>query len=105
MNLTRAYSQLHRALVDAARTEHLTPTDVRLLVAIHERGGQARTDELAADLCCEGTAVRRSVGALRGFWLKASAEGGGKTRPGVQTVLTLTTAGRRLVERVAEEVA
>jgi hypothetical protein len=43
--------------------------DVRVLVALADRGGHACSDELESDLCLKGgTAIRRSLLNLRPTW-------------------------------------
>lgn len=100
-----SYSRLHRAMLDVAREERLTPADVRLLVAIYERGCIARTDELEADMCCEGTMIRRSIAFLRDRYVTATASDGGETRQGMRSVLELLERGHDVARRVLEAVS
>jgi hypothetical protein len=62
VNATRTYTAHHQALRETARwCRPLHPFDVRVVVALHERGGKATIAELADDLAdAEGAAVRRS---------------------------------------------
>lgn len=100
MTLTDRYSALHRALVDVARRRDLAPMDIRVLVALHERGGAATSEEIEQDLLCEGSAVRRSWLVLReSSYVFTSGIDGGRARQGVRTQLTLTAIGRGLAEQ------
>lgn len=67
MSATRAYSRLHRAMLEVAREHDLVPMDVRLLFALAERDGTSTTDVLADDMCMwdDGTAIRRSLLVIR----------------------------------------
>lgn len=95
MTLTDAYSQVHRALADSAREAGLVPHDVRVILALDERGGTATSEELYDDLRCEGTAVRRSLLTLyKAGLVEGRAIDGGPRRPGVVTRAELTATGR-----------
>ena len=98
MTVTAVYSHANEAFNAIARAHRLVPFDVRLLVALHERGGEGRTDELEVDMQTEGTAIRRSYPPMAARRLLAADAGSGTTRPkrGVRTRLTLTTAGRNV---------
>lgn len=95
-------ARLHRAALDAARqVRNLTAADVELLVALHELGGQARTDDLAVELCCHPSRIRRSVAWLRGGgYVTVRAVDLGPARRGVQSVLLITDGGARVAVEV-----
>lgn len=99
MSVTAPYTRAHEAFsrVAHALPKGTTAYDVRVLVALLERGGSARMDELAGDLCPSGdyTALRRSTSTLYGRGL-ATGRGadGGERRPGTLTLVELTSRGR-----------
>lgn len=83
---------------------------VRLLLALAERGGQATTGDLVADVHgsranASGGDVRRSLGVLEGRGLVAgqAARGGART-PGSMTSWRLLIPGLRVAERVQVQV-
>lgn len=76
MTVTLNYSLTHRAILKVAGQYKLAPIDVRVLVALRDRGDQAYGDELKEDLHSEGSAVRRSIGAMRGTWLTGGDQRG-----------------------------
>jgi hypothetical protein len=104
MNVTAVYSQAHNAMTCVARTYGLMPFDVRILVALLERGGEARTNDLEWDLRCEGTMIRRSYPALCsvGYVLADAGPGTDQTKRGTRTRLVLTATGRRLANEAIE---
>jgi hypothetical protein len=82
---TETYSTIHRALTDTALLHGLTRTEMRVVVALADRGGRSRTDEITADLCLgSGSAVRRAIAELRRRGQVAPA----------RTELKLSAAGR-----------
>jgi hypothetical protein len=102
MSLTREYTLTHQAVREVATKRELMPMDVRVLVAIADRGGVARTDELETDLGMGGSAVRRSLLTLRPRW----CEGGDKR--GARSPIRLTDDGwaaAHAVERRRRELA
>lgn len=100
MSVTGLYSKLHRAMLDVAKRKNLTPGDVRLIVAVYERGGSARTDDITTDLRCEGTMVRRSVCNVRGRYASVRGIDGGEARQGIRSVITLNGRGLTLAGEV-----
>src|SRR5262245_54789271 len=98
MSVTETYSHAHEAFEVVARANDMAPFDMRLLVAIHERGGEARTDELEVDLQACGSAIRRSYPNLwvRGLLKADAGEGTFRPKRGVNTRLTLKASGTRL---------
>lgn len=94
MSLTTDYSRLHRTVREVARERGLQPMDVRVLLAIAERGGVARSDELEEDLRCEPAMIRRSMMAIR----PGLVTGGDKR--GCRVPIALTADGQRVVDRV-----
>jgi DNA-binding MarR family transcriptional regulator len=99
-SVTTAYSAAHDAFRLAAWDAEIHPFDVRLLVALEERGGTGRTDELAREMLIEGTAIRRSSLTLRDRKLIVADAGEGTKRPkrGVRARLGLTDAGRAVAQ-------
>ena len=102
MTTTEAYSRTHHALACAARENGLTPTDVRVLVALHDRGGEGRTGELYEEMFDEGTMIRRASLALRKrrFIAVRAADGSPRPKRGVQAVYRLTARGETVALRV-----
>jgi hypothetical protein len=100
--MTGTYGQIHQALQEAA-THHpgLTAADVRVLVAIHEHGGEILSHPLANAAVIVDTQVRRSSLTLRALGLIRADSGPGTTRPrrGTQARFTTTPAGRDLAAR------
>jgi hypothetical protein len=98
--LTAAYTATHQALAQAARKHSLRPYEVRVLLALHERGDRARTDDLEADLGLgDGTALRQALGVLyREGYCAGRAIDGSLRRRGVRTVVRVLPAGRVVVE-------
>lgn len=95
---TAVYSETHRAILLAARERNLRPYEVRLLLALHDRGGSGRTDQLEEDLCeDQGTAIRRASIKLRSrrFISGAAADGSGQIKRGVRMSFVLTKRGHR----------
>lgn len=102
MSLTLEYSLTRQAIREVAVRHELASMDVRVLVALADRGGTARTDDLEADLRQDGSAVRRSLIALRPRW----CEGGDKR--GARLPIRLTEEGwqtAQSVERLRRELA
>jgi hypothetical protein len=97
-NITAVYSRAHDAILTVAGRYGLVPFDVRLLVALLERGGEGRTDDLEWELRAEGAMVRRSYGGLRAVGYVEADAGPGTTEPrrGTRTRLMLTATGRRV---------
>lgn len=106
MTVTAIYGATHDAFLTVARRHQLVPFDVRLLVALRDRGGAGRTDELAREMVVEGTAIRRSSLELRRRRFITADAGEGTRGPerGVRARLSLTDRGRE-VARVAAELA
>ncbi len=94
MTATLTYGRIHNALRSTAGVLQTVPMNVRVLVALHERGGAATTDELTADLHANATAVRRAAGELyvRG-WARGMGVDGGPRREGVRSRLELSAEG------------
>lgn len=105
MTATEQYSRLHASIADVACQEGLVPFDVRILVALEERGGEARTDELEAEMRSEGTGIRRSYPTLVVLGLVWADAGEGTNRPkrGTRTRLVLRAKGVHLARRVLRE--
>ncbi len=104
MNATLTYGRIHNALRSAAGALHTVPMNVRVLVALLDRGGAATTDELTADLHANHSAVRRAASELyaRG-WACGRGSDGGPRRVGVTSRLELTPAGEQIARRVLDE--
>lgn len=99
-SITASYAETHNAFQTAAYDAKLTPFDIRLLVALEERGGTGRTDELARETRAEGAQVRRSFKKLREeALLTADGADGLRRRRGVRTQLKLTASGHRLARK------
>lgn len=105
MTATEQYSRLHASIADVACQEGLVPFDVRILVALEERGGEGRTDELEAEMRSEGTGIRRSYPTLVVLGLVCADAGEGTSAPkrGTRTRLTLTRKGHDMARRVLRE--
>jgi hypothetical protein len=99
---TENYSRIHDALLDAATLRGLRPWDVRVLVALEERGGRAVTDQLQDDLRDRnGAQVRRSLITLYAQDLATGQSSrGGPRRAGQRSVVTLTFNGRAIARDV-----
>lgn len=104
MSITAAYAAAHDAFLTVAESERLTPMDIRILVAIADRAGTARTDELEDDMRVHGSAIRRSTAVLRDRRLVNATATDGTPVPkrGVRTRLTLTTRGAAAAHRALE---
>lgn len=104
---TATYGRFHDALLSIAHEHGLVPFDVRMLVALHERGGEGRSDELERDMVVEGSAIRRSSLTLRKARLVTADAGHGTRRPkrGVRARYELTPAGRAIAVRVLDQAA
>ena len=102
MTATETYSRLHEALSDEAASIGLTPWDVRILLALHERGGEGRTDELEGELLCCSSQIRRSSLPLRAARFITADAGKGTRAPkrGTRARLVLTAKGRVSAQRV-----
>lgn len=103
-SITATYSHAHEAFVTIARSKDLMPFDLRVLVALKERGGVGRTDELEVELQCEGSAVRRSYPILveRGLVTADAGEGTLRPKRGVRARLQLTRPGHVLAGAALE---
>jgi CO/xanthine dehydrogenase Mo-binding subunit len=110
VTLTATYSRIHRAIAETANELGIEPRDVRLLLAIAELGGErVSSDQLEQAMeyvtAASASAARRS---LTMFYLQGLATGiasdGGKRRPGVRSLITLTETGRSVAVDVAERV-
>lgn len=104
MTTTASYAATHDAFISVAERERLIPFDVRLLVALADRGGRGRTDELERDMLTHGSAIRRSSMTLRarGLVRATAADGGPTPKRGVRVRLTLTARGARVAQRALE---
>lgn len=104
MSFTRTYGQGHDALLTTARALNLIPFDVRLLVALHERGDEGTTRDLEREMSDLGSAIRRSSLKLRARGFIVADAGPGTTRPrrGVRARFTLTRAGSQAAQRTLE---
>lgn len=98
--LTHAYATIHEALTATAARHGLTPIDVRVLVALWERGHIATSHELERDLLCQGSQVRRASLTLRkgGFVRCDSGPGTAAPRRGTVMRLQLLRPGRIIAE-------
>jgi hypothetical protein len=103
--ITKAYSVLHETFDRVASAEGIAPFECRVLLAIHECGGSARTDQLEALLRGRngGSQVRRSLLRLydTGHATGAATDGGVRRR-GIRSRATLTDRGRKAVQAIAE---
>jgi hypothetical protein len=104
MSLTQRYSKMHTAFVLVARGHELTPFDVRVLLAVADRGGSARSDEIGADLILSSSnqsSFRRSSLGLRatGHVIGSASNGRGRVKRGERHVLKLTEKGWRTVQQ------
>lgn len=93
--ITDTYARAHESFRAVAQDASVLPADVRVLVALHEVGGEARTDELEDRLLSNPTAIRRSSITLRreGLILADAGPGTTRTRRGTRARLSLTAAG------------
>lgn len=99
-SITASYAETHNAFQTAAYDAKLTPFDIRLLVALEERGGTGRTDELARETRVEGAQIRRSSLTLRAKELVvADSADGSPVKRGARARLKLTASGRKLARR------
>lgn len=94
MSVTDDYGLTHNAFLSVAAAHGITPSDVRLLVALQERDGEGDTLDVQLDGHMNATQVRRSSLTLRQIGLiDVAASDGGETRPGVRVVMKLTDDG------------
>ncbi len=101
MTPTEQYTLLHQAFTAVGRAEKIAPHDARVLLAIHDLGGRVETDKLEAALGHHASAVRRSLGTLYDRGLAVGvASLGGRRRPGVRTLVSITFAGLQTVEDI-----
>lgn len=100
--LTASYARTHDAFLSVAQDTGLKPFDVRVLVALHDRGGSGRTDHLEREMWDGGPAIRRSSLTLRTRGLIRADAGEGTSRPkrGVRARYTLTAKGRGYAQRL-----
>jgi len=63
---TASYSSIHAALAATAEHHGLAPSDVRVLLAIHDLGGRASSAQLEAALMMHDSGVRRALLTLYG---------------------------------------
>lgn len=107
MSVTAAYAATHDAFTSVAEFERLVAFDVRLLVAIADRGGSGRTDELQRDMLAHGSAIRRSSMTLRarGLVRATACDGTPTPKRGVRARLTLTERGEAVAGRALERSA
>lgn len=61
MTVTATYSRAHRAFLDVAREHGIHATEVRVLVALRDLGGEADSRTLTAVLALHSQAVRRAL--------------------------------------------
>lgn len=104
--VTASYSVAHDVLRETARRQRLVLFDIRLLLAIHERGGVGRTDELALELSGDAAGVRRSSLALRATGLIRADAGPGtsRTKRGTRARLVMTGDGAALAREVLDDI-
>jgi DNA-binding transcriptional regulator PaaX len=88
MSITREYGLTHQAVKQVAQDRGLTVIDVRLLVALAERGGRATTDQLLEDLAVHETQLRRSMSKVRQQGLLVGGD-----KPGARVPLSLNDGG------------
>jgi hypothetical protein len=93
MTTTVDYSLTHRAILVVGSRNGLTPNEVRTLIALRDRGGEAYADELADDLRSEGSVIRKAIKLLRPTWVS------GGDRRGVRASITLTAHGQAVAEQ------
>lgn len=102
MTVTENYTRTHRALIDAAAGHDASPLMLRLLVALAEaEPHRLDTEQLALQLSCDGSSVRRHIVELveRG-WATHRSVGGGKVRRGVRSELLLSERGLEIAHDV-----
>lgn len=92
--LTRAHQATHRV----ADEEGVTPFDIRVVVAVYDRGLKATLQEIAEDLAIAPSAVRRAALRLRAYGTELAAhvdqaDPEKPPRPGMVSVLHLTDRG------------
>lgn len=101
MSLTRGYTRLHLAFRSAARMFGTEPLAARIALAVAERGGEATTEQIYADLGSVGAQVRRQLGRMYESGLAiGTGAGGGRRRPGVHVRVRLTASGNELAQLV-----
>lgn len=102
MTKTRTYSNFHRALSAGCKEFGIEPTLGRIAVALYERGGDASSDQLEADLANpDGTTTRRGLSRMYRLGLaQGHAADGGPRRPGSRSRVALTQSGRALAGRI-----
>jgi DNA-binding IclR family transcriptional regulator len=107
MSVTDVYGRVHWLLAAYARVNAIVPADVRLLVALHERGGRGTSDELWREMATNATAVRRSSITLRNRGLVVASAADGSVRPkrGTLLQLDLTENGRSIAQMVLADLA
>lgn len=102
---TLTYTRLHRAFMDAASRCGVTPTTVRVLLAVHDRGGTVKSLELYDDLGGEGSRVRHALlEAYDAGLADGTGPGGGRRKRGNAVDVQLTPTGRALLTGVLEAV-
>lgn len=96
--MTATYSRLHRSFQSAtAKSFGLTTIHVRVLVAIHDLGGQAVRSDLIEDAIGSDSMVRRALLQLYASKLATGVGVDGRERrTGVRTVVSLTPTGRTI---------
>ncbi len=104
MTATVTYGRIHTALRSTADIVQTEPMNVRVLVALLERGGAATIDELETDLHANATAVRRAAVHLYARrWATGLASDGGPRRPGARSRLELTADGEQIARGVLND--
>lgn len=101
--MTEAYTRINDTFRAIAEENDLLPTDVRVLVAIRDQGGDVRSNDLSTALALLGTAqettVRRALGTLYARQLaEGFGPGDGPRKPGYRTRIVLTDAGRAIAD-------
>jgi DNA-binding transcriptional ArsR family regulator len=91
---TASYSSIHAALAATAEHHGIAPTDVRVLLAIHDLGGRATTEQITHALMTHDSAVRRALVALYALKMADSRTRG---RRGVPHDAFLRARGRAVV--------
>ena len=101
--ITALYTAHHLAFRRGAQAFSVSPFAARIAVAIHERGGEATSHEIAEDLGSAGAPVRRELAAMYALQLARGDGPAGRGKPGTVTSVALTEAGRALVKQVYAE--
>lgn len=102
-HLTSTYSAIHSAIRETAGVYELQPYEVRVLLAISDRGGACSSDALRRDLTEDGAATRRALGALyRIKYAEGFGPDQGPRQRGFNTQIKLTPAGAQIARAVID---